>query len=131
MSRFVVVAAVLVAIGGSLFGYDAGVISGAILFIRQEFALDTTGVELVVSSAVVAATIGAIASGRLIDSFGRRPVLLVAAVTFSAGALLSAIAPNVASLIGARLLIGAAIGVTSFAVPLYISELAPPQSRGW
>ena len=131
MSRFVVIAAVLVAIGGSLFGYDAGVISGALLFIRQEFGLDTTGVELVVSSALVAATIGAIASGRLVDRFGRRPVLLAAAVTFSAGALLSALAPNVVTLIAARLLVGAAIGVTSFAVPLYISELAPPQSRGW
>jgi SP family galactose:H+ symporter-like MFS transporter len=131
MSRFVVFAAALVAIGGSLFGYDAGVISGAILFIRQSFGLDTNQVELVVSAAIVGAVFGSIASGPLTDRFGRRPVLLTAAATFIVGALVSALAQNVQQLLVGRVLIGVAIGVTSYTVPLYISELAPPESRGW
>jgi sugar porter (SP) family MFS transporter len=131
MSRFVVFAAALVAVGGSLFGYDAGVISGAILFIRESFGLDTGQVELVVSVAVVGAVFGSIASGPLTDRFGRRPILLAAAATFIVGALISTLAANLAELVTGRLLVGVAIGVTSYTVPLYISELAPPQSRGW
>ncbi|HEV7663874.1 MAG TPA: sugar porter family MFS transporter, partial [Chloroflexota bacterium] len=121
----------LAAIGGSLFGYDTGVISGAILFVRPEFGLGTTEVELVVSAALLGAMIGALASGWLTDKLGRRVVLLGAAVSFALGALGSALAPGTTLLIVARLLVGAAIGVASYAVPLYISELAPPRSRGW
>jgi SP family galactose:H+ symporter-like MFS transporter len=131
MSRFVVLAAAVAAIGGSLFGYDTGVISGAILFIRPGFGLSTAQVELVVSAVLVGATIGAIASARITDALGRRAVLLAAAVSFGLGAIGSALSPNVAVLLSARLLVGLAIGVASYAVPLYISELAPPQSRGW
>jgi MFS transporter, SP family, galactose:H+ symporter len=131
VSRFVVLAAAVAAIGGSLAGYDTGVISGAILFIAPAFDLDTQQIEQVVSAVLVGATIGAIASARLTDAFGRRAVLLAAAVCFAAGATGSALAPTVPSLVAARVLIGLAIGVGSYAVPLYISELAPPQSRGW
>ena len=131
MSRFVVIAAAVAAIGGSLFGYDTGVISGAILFIRPAFGLSTAQVELVVSAVLIGATIGAITSARLTDALGRRAVLLVAAASFGIGAIASALAPNVELLVSARLLIGLAIGVASYVVPLYISELAPPQSRGW
>jgi sugar porter (SP) family MFS transporter len=131
MSRFVVLAAAVAAIGGSLFGYDTGVISGAILFIGPAFSLDTTQVELVVSSVLIGATVGAIGSARIADALGRRLVLMAAAVTFAIGALGSAFSPNLAILVLARLLVGLAIGVASYAVPLYISELAPPQSRGW
>jgi MFS transporter, SP family, galactose:H+ symporter len=131
MARFVVLAAAVAAIGGSLFGYDTGVISGAILFIRPAFGLSTTEVELVVSSVLIGATIGAIGSARVTDVLGRRVVLLAAATSFSIGAIASAFSPNVAVLVTARLLVGLAISVASYAVPLYISELAPPNSRGW
>ena len=131
MARFVVLAAAVAAIGGSLFGYDTGVISGAILFIRPAFGLSTAEVELVVSAALIGATIGAIGSARLTDILGRRVVLLAAAISFSAGAIGSAFSPSVGVLVTARLLVGLAIGVASYAVPLYISELAPPNSRGW
>src|SRR5712664_643369 len=113
-------AALVAAIGGSLFGYDTGVISGAILFVRPEFGLGTTQEELVISAALVGATIGAIASGRLTDKVGRRAVLLGAAASFAFGGLASAFAANATMLIVARLLVGAAIGVASYAVPLYI-----------
>jgi sugar porter (SP) family MFS transporter len=131
VTRFVVLAAMVAAIGGSLFGYDTGVISGAILFVRPEFGLGTTLEELVISAALVGATIGAIASGRLTDRVGRRAVLLGAAASFAVGAVASALAPDATMLIVARFLVGAAIGVASYAVPLYISELAPPRWRGW
>jgi MFS family permease len=129
MARFVVLAAAVAALGGSLFGYDTGVISGAILFVRPAFSLSTAQVELVVSAVLIGATIGAIGSARVTDRLGRRVVLLVAAVSFGVGAIGSALAPSVEMLIAARLLVGLAIGVASYAVPLYISELAPPASR--
>jgi MFS family permease len=131
MSRFVVLAATVAAVGGSLFGYDTGVISGAILFIRPSFGLSTGEVELVVSAVLIGATIGAIGSARLTDALGRRVVLLAAAISFGVGAIASALAPGLTVLGAARLLVGLAIGVASYAVPLYISELAPPSSRGW
>jgi len=131
MTRFVILAALVAAIGGSLFGYDTGVISGAILFVRPEFGLGTTQEELVISAALVGATIGAIASGRLTDKVGRRAVLLGAAASCAIGGLASAFASGAAMLIVARVIVGAAIGVASYAVPLYISELAPPRWRGW
>jgi sugar porter (SP) family MFS transporter len=131
MSRFVVLAALVAAIGGALFGYDTGVISGAILFIRPAFGLGTIDVELVVSAVLIGATLGAIASARVTDKLGRRTVLLAAAASFAVGAIGSALAPNPTSLVAARLLIGLAIGVASYAVPLYISELSPADSRGW
>jgi sugar porter (SP) family MFS transporter len=131
MSRFVVLAAAVAAIGGALFGYDTGVISGAILFIRPAFGLQTSQVELVVSAVLIGATLGAIASARVTDKLGRRVVLLVAAASFAAGAIGSALAPNVTALVLARLLVGVAIGVASYAVPLYISELSPAEARGW
>src|ERR1700738_5563620 len=80
MTRCVVLAAMVAAIGGSLCGYDTGVISGAILFVKPEFGLGTTQEELVISAALVGATIGAIASGRLTDKGGRRAVVLGGAV---------------------------------------------------
>src|SRR3981081_3431680 len=107
MTRFVVLAAIVAAIGGSLFGYDTGVISGAILFVRPEFGLGTTQEDLVISAALVGATMGAIASGRLTDRVGRRAVLLGAAATFAVGGLASAIAPGATMLIGARFRRGA------------------------
>jgi SP family galactose:H+ symporter-like MFS transporter len=131
MSRFVVLAAMVAAIGGALFGYDTGVISGAILFIRPAFGLTTSQVELVVSAVLIGATVGAIASARVTDRLGRRAVLLAAAGSFVIGAIGSALAPDATFLILARLLVGVAIGVASYAVPLYISELSPANSRGW
>jgi sugar porter (SP) family MFS transporter len=130
MSRFTVLAAACVATGGSLFGYDAGVLSGAILFIREAFGLGPVEVELLVGAAVVGATVGAIASGPIVDRYGRRGVLVLAAAVFATGEITSALAPQVSVLIAARIVVGLGIGVTSYTVPLYISELAPPQSRG-
>ena len=75
--RFVVVAAVITAIGGLLFGYDTGVISGAILFIREAFFLSSSAQEVVVSAVLIGAVIGASVSGTLADKYGRRIMIII------------------------------------------------------
>jgi SP family galactose:H+ symporter-like MFS transporter len=129
-NRFVYIAAAISALGGMLFGYDTGVISGAILFIQQDFALSPTLEEIVVSSVVFGAMLGAVAGGTLTDRFGRRIVLIVTAALFALGAVGTAMAPAVFWLIIGRVIVGMAIGVASFTTPLYISEISPVTLRG-
>jgi sugar porter (SP) family MFS transporter len=130
-ASFVYVAAVFAAFGGLLFGYDTGVISGALIFIKREFGLSTAAEEIVVSGVLLGATIGAIPGGKAADFFGRRKVLLVTAAIFGIGALASAVAPSPAILIVSRVVLGLAIGLASTNVPVYLSEVAPPHARGW
>ena len=129
-NRFVIIAAAITAIGGMLFGYDTGVISGAILFIREAFSLSSTGQEIVVSSVLIGAVIGASVSGILADKYGRRIMIILAAIIFGAGAIFTALTPNVYLLISGRIAVGIAIGIASFISPLYISEVAPVHIRG-
>jgi SP family galactose:H+ symporter-like MFS transporter len=129
-SKFVYVAAAISALGGMLFGYDTGVISGAILFIRKDFLLSPAQVEVVVSCVLVGALLGAIVGGVLADRFGRRRVIIVTAILFAAGAIETALAPSISLLIAGRIIVGTAIGVASFTTPLYISEVAPVNIRG-
>ena len=128
---FVFAAAGFAALGGLLFGYDTGVISGALIFIRTQFALSTFQQELVVSVVLVGAAIAALSGGRLADIFGRRAMLLVTAVIFIAGAMVCASAPSLNVLVVGRLIVGLGIGLATSTVPIYISEVSPPQSRGW
>jgi MFS transporter, SP family, galactose:H+ symporter len=130
-ARFVYIAASFAALGGLLFGYDTGVISGALIFIKHEFGLTTATEEIVVSGVLLGATIGAIFGGKAADLFGRRRVLLVTAAIFGVGALASAAAPSPAILIVSRIILGLAIGLASTNVPVYLSEVAPSQARGW
>jgi MFS transporter, SP family, galactose:H+ symporter len=129
-NRFVYIAAAISALGGMLFGYDTGVISGAILFIQQDFALSPTMEEIVVSSVVLGAMLGAAAGGTLTDRFGRRIVLIVTAALFALGAVGTALAPTITWLVLGRVIVGVAIGVASFTTPLYISEISPVDMRG-
>jgi sugar porter (SP) family MFS transporter len=129
-SRYVYVVAGLSALGGLLFGYDTGVISGALLYIKEDFQLTSFLQGAIVSSLLVGAMIGALACGPLSDRFGRRIVILVAAIVFGVGALVAALAPNVATLVGGRVILGLAVGMASVVVPLYIAEMAPPDVRG-
>jgi MFS transporter, SP family, galactose:H+ symporter len=127
---FVYLATVVAALGGMLFGYDIGVISGAILFVKKEFALSPGLEEIVVSSVLLGSLIGAIAGGMLADRWGRRKLLIITAIVFGSGAIGAALAPDTAWLIVARVIAGIAIGVASFVAPLYISEIAPVAIRG-
>ena len=127
---FVYLATAISALGGMLFGYDIGVISGAILFIKKEFSLSPGLEEIVVSSVLLGSLLGAVAGGVLADRLGRRRLLIVTAIVFGLGAIGAALAPGTSSLIIARTVAGAAIGVASFVAPLYISEIAPVAIRG-
>ncbi len=129
-SNFVIIAAVISALGGLLFGYDTGVISGAILFVKQDFLLSSISEELVVSAVLFGAIIGAIFGGVWSDRFGRRKIIILAALIFTIGGIGTALAGNIAWLIAGRIIVGIAIGVASFAAPLYISEVSPVNVRG-
>ncbi|UTB32598.1 MAG: MFS transporter [Methanobacterium sp. ERen5] len=127
---FVIFIAAITSIGGLLFGYDTGVISGAILFIREDFLLSSAAQEVTVSAVLIGAVIGASISGMLADKYGRRIMIVLASVIFGVGALFSCFSPNVNVLIMSRVVVGIAIGMASFIVPLYIAEVAPINIRG-
>jgi len=120
----------IAALGGVLYGYDMGIIAAAVIFVKRSFSLSTEIEELVVSVVLVGAMAGALIGGAVADRIGRRATLVWASVIFIAGSLLAPLAPNAFTLIIARVIIGAGIGFTSVTAPVYVSELAPPQSRG-
>jgi SP family galactose:H+ symporter-like MFS transporter len=126
----VYLAAAVAALGGLLFGYDTGVISGAILFIQKDFSLSPSMEEIVVSSVLLGSLVGAAVGGSLADRLGRRRLLIITAIVFGLGAIGAALAPDTVWLVVARVVAGAAIGVASFVAPLYISEIAPENIRG-
>ena len=128
--RFVYLAAAISALGGLLFGYDIGVISGAILFVKRDFSLSPGMEEIVVSSVLLGSLVGAAVGGILADRLGRRKLLIITAVVFGLGAIGAALAPGTAWLVVARVVSGIAIGIASFVAPLYISEIAPVDIRG-
>jgi sugar porter (SP) family MFS transporter len=128
---FVVLLAAVAALGGFLFGFDTGIVSGALLFIKHDFGgLSSFLQGAVVSGLLLGAVVGAGGGGGLADSGGRRPTILLAALTFIVGIVVVLVSQGVWVLIAGRFVIGLAIGVVSMSVPLYISELAPPRHRG-
>jgi len=122
--------AAVASIGGLLFGYDTGVISGALLFLRQRFGLNATTQEIAVSAVLAGAIIGSLVAGRLNDALGRKKTQLLLAVIFTVGALLTAISPNLAFFLVCRVIVGLGIGAAASVVPVYISEIAPARLRG-
>jgi MFS transporter, SP family, sugar:H+ symporter len=118
------------ALGGLLFGYDTGVIAGAILFINEDLGLSPFTSGLVVSSLLVGAMIGAAFAGPIADATGRRKLVLVAAIIFAVGAIGAALATSAGLLILFRFVLGLAVGAASLIVPLYLAEVAPTEIRG-
>lgn len=129
--RHVAVSAAITALGGLLFGYDTGVVSGALLFVKKDFGgLSSFQQELVTSLLLVGAVIGALGAGRVSDRVGRRLTVLATALVFIVGVLLAAFTPSYPVLLAARIIIGLAVGSASMVVPLYIGEIVPPRVRG-
>jgi sugar porter (SP) family MFS transporter len=122
--------AAIAAIGGLLFGYDTGVISGALLYIKEDLSAGTFAQELIVSVLLVGALLGALASGWLADHLSRRRTKMISGGVYFLAALGCAFAVNVPMLVGFRFLLGFSVGTASFVSPMYISELAPPRIRG-
>lgn len=129
-SVYVAIMATVAAMGGLLFGFDTGVISGAIPFLQQDFGISDSKVELLTTMGLLGAVTGALVSGNITERIGRRRVILSVAVIFSAGALWAGLAPDITQLMIARFLLGIGIGTASFAVPLYIAEISPAKNRG-
>lgn len=117
-------------LSGLLFGYDTGVISGALLFIKKQFHLTIWQQEVVVSITLIGCIIGALFAGMLADRYSRRNVLINAAIIFIVGAGIMGLATNLEQLIIGRFIVGIGIGLASMTGPLYISELAPANIRG-
>jgi sugar porter (SP) family MFS transporter len=129
--RNVVLASAVTALGGLLFGYDTGVVSGALLFLKNSFGgLSSFQEELVTSLLLVGAAVGAAFAGRIADRIGRRLTVLITALIFVVGVGLAAFSPSFPALLAARVIIGLAVGSASMVVPLYIGETAPPAIRG-
>ncbi len=117
-------------LGGLLSGFDTGVISGALLYINESWPLSTLEQGWVVSSALVGAVIGAAVNGVLADIYGRKKVIIATATIFGIGSLICSFAPSVSWLVFGRMILGLAIGMVNFVIPLYLSELSPQKVRG-
>ncbi|KAG5452279.1 Proton myo-inositol cotransporter, variant 2 [Clonorchis sinensis] len=127
---FPLIASVLSAVGGLLFGYDTGVISGAMIQIRQQFALSYFYQELIVSVTLVSAAVAALSCAWLTDWLGRKPIIIGASVIFTVGALTMGASFTKEALLVGRLIVGVGIGMASMTVPVYIAEIAPSHMRG-
>jgi sugar porter (SP) family MFS transporter len=129
-NRFVYIVAGVSAMGGLLFGYDTGIISGALLFIKDDFGLSDTAQQIVVASLLLGAVFGALIGGPLSDRIGRRNAIMIAAAIFMLGSLASALATGTAFLTIARFVLGLAVGGAGMVVPVYIAESSPSRVRG-
>ncbi|MFE1594100.1 sugar porter family MFS transporter [Nocardia sp. NPDC058705] len=130
IKKFVLTVVVIAALGGALFGYDTGVISGVLVYLTPDFGLSQTQVGIITSSLLIGAAIGSITGGWMADRWGRRMTLLFAGCLFFIGAIAQALAPDATVMIITRLFLGVAVGTASLVVPMYVSEISPPTYRG-
>lgn len=120
----------IAALAGLLFGFDTGIISGALLFIKKDFLITTEMQEFIVGSVLIGAMLGSLCSGQLTDRFGRRRIMLIVSGLFIIGTLIASFANSVNAILFGRLFIGFAIGIGSYTAPLYIAEVSPFELRG-
>jgi sugar porter (SP) family MFS transporter len=130
MSRWLLTVAVVIMLAGVLFGYDQGVIAGALHGIKADFDIGTTTTEIITSWVTLGALVGALVAGFMADRYGRRTTILSAAALFTVGAAIEAFAPGPEVLVIGRLVVGFGVGVASVAAPLYAAEMAPAAVRG-
>lgn len=121
---------VLVGVGGILYGYDIGVISGALLFIHKSIPMTDTQTGIIVGAVLLGGWFGSLGAGPLADYLGRKKTILIAAALFISGVLVILASQNFLMLLSARILLGLGVGVVSVAVPLYVAEVAHASMRG-
>jgi major inositol transporter-like SP family MFS transporter len=121
---------VISTLGGLLFGYDTGVISGALPFLKKDLNLSDLQEASVVSALLFGAMIGALIGGKLSDALGRKGALRFCAIVFFIGACGTALAPSFGVMLPARIILGIAVGAAAATVPVYLAEMAPPHRRG-
>ncbi|KAJ2233382.1 hypothetical protein H4R99_004574 [Coemansia sp. RSA 1722] len=128
--KFVFFVVFCITIGGLLFGYDTGVISGALVVIKDEWQLNNTQQEFIVGGTTLGAIVGGLFSGYFADRWGRRTITFLSSLVFILGALIMTFSKHYSVLIGGRVVVGLAVGAASMVVPIYIGELAPKEFRG-
>jgi major inositol transporter-like SP family MFS transporter len=129
-ARYLTKLTIISTLGGLLFGYDTGVISGALLFIGNDLHLSQVEQTFVVTSLLIGAVVGSAIGGRMADGLGRRASLRIYAVVFFLGAIGSGLSPNLPLIYASRVVLGLAVGAASDTVPIYLSEMAPAHRRG-
>ncbi|WP_411831760.1 sugar porter family MFS transporter [Paenibacillus dokdonensis] len=128
--KFVTLVSIVAALGGLLFGFDTAVVSGAVGFMKERFSLSEFEVGWAVSSLIIGCIVGALSTGVLSEKFGRKKILITAAILFIIGSIGSAIPDTFSGFIIARIIGGIGIGITSTLCPLYNAEIAPAKYRG-
>ncbi|KAF2303921.1 hypothetical protein GH714_024554 [Hevea brasiliensis] len=123
--------AILASTNSVLLGYDIGVMSGAVLYIKDNLKISSTEVEILVGCLNICSLIGSFASGRTSDYIGRRYTIVLAAVTFLVGALLMGLAPSFILLMAGRVVAGIGVGYSLMIAPVYTAELSPAMTRGF
>jgi sugar porter (SP) family MFS transporter len=126
----VVVVALVSAISGLLYGYDTGIISGALLQISDEFGIGSGWEQVIAASILLGAVIGALVCSRLAERRGRKGTLVLISVTFVVGAIACAFAPDPLTLSLGRVVLGVAVGGATQTAPMFVAELAPAAFRG-
>jgi sugar porter (SP) family MFS transporter len=126
----VVIVALVSAVSGMLYGYDTGIISGALLQITKDFEIGEGWKQVIAASILLGAVFGALACSWLSERRGRKGTLLMLAVVFVVGSLWCAFAPDPILLSLGRLVLGFAVGGATQTAPMYVAELAPPKYRG-
>ncbi|XP_021343197.1 proton myo-inositol cotransporter-like isoform X2 [Mizuhopecten yessoensis] len=127
---FVICLTCVATIGGFLFGYDTGIISGSMLLIRDVYSLSTPWQQLIVSGTIVTASVFSLVAGITSDMFGRKITIMWSCVVFTLGAVVMGVSPDKEVLFVGRLVVGIGIGFASMSVPVYVAEAAPPTIRG-
>lgn len=129
-SIFIVLSVLISSVGGIIFGYDTGIIGGAIVYIGKEFQINDLMQGVIVSTSLFGAMIGALAAGPFADKYGRKLILFISGVCFAIGAVGSGFSHSIEALTAARILQGTGVGASSVLVPVYIAELSPARIRG-
>ncbi|HYG07814.1 MAG TPA: sugar porter family MFS transporter [Stenotrophomonas sp.] len=129
-TRFIILISCVATIGGFLFGFDSGVINGTVDGLKQTFQSSSAGIGFEVASMLLGCAIGAFFAGRLADRWGRRAVLIIAAVLFLLSAIGAGLAHSSAVFVFARVMGGFAVGAASVMSPAYIAEVASARYRG-
>ncbi|HEX5848120.1 MAG TPA: MFS transporter, partial [Rubrobacter sp.] len=130
VTGLLVATAVVSAIAGFLYGYDTGIISGALLQIADEFKIGHGWQQVIAAGILVGAVIGALVGARVSERFGRKRTILVISAVFVVGTIACSLAPTALTLSLSRVLLGMAVGGATQTVPMFVAELSPPQVRG-
>jgi SP family galactose:H+ symporter-like MFS transporter len=129
-NRLVLWIAGLVSVGGILYGYDIGVISGALLFIKNTIPMTDTQIGCIVGAVLGGGLLGTLLAGPIGDHYGRRFLILSSCVIFLIGIIQILFSHNFYMIFGARLFLGVGVGMVSVGVPLYVAEIVPSKDRG-